>query len=145
MIEGLDKYQKRHTKGCYFEGLPPHLRAYAGHWLQRLIKKRRARGKPVRGWVFGILVGQAKRLALHPPSPEWGRSMRAKRGGYAVQRRYRWEGRNPTAKATLVRLARQRAKAGREEPPVEGLTSASVPALSTPFASVTVSQGRMVR
>jgi hypothetical protein len=45
---------------------------------------------------FAILVGQAKRLALNPPTSDWGRTMLAKRGGYAVQRCYRMEGRNPT-------------------------------------------------
>ena len=51
-------------------------------------------------------MGQAKRLALNPPTSEWGRCMLAKRGGYAVQRRYQYEGRHPTAKATQVRVSR---------------------------------------
>jgi hypothetical protein len=36
--------------------------------------------------------------------------MLAKRGGLAVQRRYRLEGRNPTVRATLCRVVRQRIK-----------------------------------
>jgi hypothetical protein len=38
----------------------------------------------------------------------WGRSMLARRGGLAVQRQYRLEGRHPTAAATRARLARHR-------------------------------------
>jgi len=59
-------------------------------------------------WLFAIYVGQAKRLALNPPTYEWSRWMNAKNGGYAVQRLYRREGRNPTEIATLVRVAKQR-------------------------------------
>jgi hypothetical protein len=40
--------------------------------------------------------------------------MNAKKGGYAVQRRYRAEGRDPTRKATHVRLAKLKAKAAAE-------------------------------
>jgi hypothetical protein len=40
--------------------------------------------------------------------------MQAKRGGYAVQRRYRAEGRNPTQKATQMRLLQQEATSARE-------------------------------
>jgi hypothetical protein len=36
----------------------------------------------------------------------WGRSMLARRGGLAVQRKYRLDGRHPTAAATRARLAR---------------------------------------
>ena len=53
----------------------------------------------------------AKRLALNPPTSAWGRSMLAKRGGLAVQRKYLLEGRHPTEKATQVRLAKQRRRA----------------------------------
>jgi hypothetical protein len=56
-------------------------------------------------WLFALYVGQAKRLALNPPSYEWSRWMNAKKGGYAVQRKYRAEGRHPTEKATYARLA----------------------------------------
>ena len=56
------------------------------------------------------MVGQAKRLALNPPNSAWGRSMHAKRGGLAVQRRYWLEGRHPTTHATSVRLGKQERK-----------------------------------
>jgi hypothetical protein len=45
----------------------------------------------------------------------WGRSMRAKKGGYARQQQCRLLGINPTEKATMVRLARQKLK-GQNEP-----------------------------
>ena len=56
------------------------------------------------------------RLALNPPTSSWGRSMLAKRGGLAVQRRYRLEGRDATARATRCRVIKQSArKLAREE------------------------------
>ena len=62
-------------------------------------------------WRFAILVGQAKRLALNPPTSDWGRSMLAKRGGYAVQRKYLAEGRigkrHPAKYAARVRVLKQ--------------------------------------
>jgi hypothetical protein len=119
-IESLRKYQRRNRK-AYFDDLLPHIRDLAHLRLRRMLDKRRAQGKPVRGWVFGILVGQAKRLALHPPTSEWGRSMLAKRGGYGAQQRYRWEGRNPTAKATKFRLAGARRFSGDSKPEAENL------------------------
>jgi hypothetical protein len=64
-----------------------------------------------------LYVGQAKRLARISPEQRsaWGRSMLAERGGLAVQRSYRLEGRRPTANATQCRVARQGAvKAARQ-------------------------------
>jgi hypothetical protein len=106
-IPGLRKYQGRNPDG-YFQDLdwPTRQQAYA--WLDRL----RAKGRRERGWVpqwlFAIYVGQARRLARNPPTSEWSRWMNAKKGGYAVQRRYRAEGRNPTESATYARLAKQK-------------------------------------
>jgi hypothetical protein len=105
-IETLRKYQGRNPQG-YFEDLPWPVKRQAQHWLWHFCK-RWERNLP--GWRFAILVGQAKRLALNPPTSEWGRSMLAKRGGHAVQRKYRLEGRHPTAPATAVRLAKLKAK-----------------------------------
>jgi integrase len=45
----------------------------------------------------------------NPPTSAWGRSMLAKRGGLAVQRRYRLEGRDATARATRCRIVKQNA------------------------------------
>jgi hypothetical protein len=60
------------------------------------------------------LVGQAKRLALMSDEERsaWGRSMQAKHGGYAVQRRYWQEGRigpdHPAHKAAQVSAAQRK-------------------------------------
>jgi hypothetical protein len=86
-------------------------------WLWRFRQKW---DRDLPPWRFAILVGQAKRLALNPPSYEWSRWMNAKKGGYAVQRAYRHEGRNPTLAATQAHRAkaeaRRRRKLGLPEP-----------------------------
>ena len=105
-ISQLEKYRDRNP-GEYFDELPPDARIRAYEWLTRF-RKRWAGNLP--SWRLAILVGQARRLALNPPDSAWGRKMLAKRGGLAVQRRYRLEGRNPTAYATRCRVAKQRAK-----------------------------------
>ena len=103
----LEKYRGRNPKG-YFQGLPRQTRYEAYWWLDRFVKRWRGDMPP---WRFAILVGQAKRLALNPPTSSWGRSMLAKRGGLAVQRKYLVEGTHPTQRATQVRLAKPRNKA----------------------------------
>ena len=105
-IPGLKQYQHRHKLGR-FEDLPPEARLRA-HWLLGKFCAR-WRGNLPR-WRYAILVGQARRLALNPPDSAWGRSMAAKKGGYAVQRKYRMEGRQPTEYANLVRVLKQKAK-----------------------------------
>jgi hypothetical protein len=118
-IAALAKYRRRRAAG-YFQDLAPGVRAMAHRWLDRF--RRRWRGD-LPGWRLAILVGQARRLALNPPSSAWGRSMLAKRGGLAVQRKYRLEGRHPTARATRCRLQ----KLGAEDrEPAEAPDRASV-------------------
>jgi hypothetical protein len=102
-IEGLKKFRGRNPRG-YFEGLPWEVRNRAYMWLHKFCQRW---GNDLPRWRFAILVGQAKRLALNPPTSGWGRSMLAKRGGYAVQLHYQLEGRNPTAPATRARLLKQ--------------------------------------
>lgn len=114
-ISGLAKYQQRHPKGVYFAELPRDQRALAFQHLKRFLLKWRALGGGLPRGRLGILVGQAMRLARMSDADlsAWGKRMLAKRGGYAVQRRYRAEGRHPTEKATRVRQARrQRQKDG---------------------------------
>src|SRR5262245_21839979 len=98
-IRDLTKYQGRNPNG-YFKDLdfPVRQRAYA--WLHRLCDKGKRKRGSVPQWLFALYVGQAKRLALNPPSYEWRRWMNAKKGGYTVQRMYRREGRHPTEAAT---------------------------------------------
>jgi len=107
-IEALRKYRGRNPNG-YFEDLPNEVRYRARRWLAYLLEQRSRQRKQTPQWIFAILVGQAKRLAAKSKGERsaWGRSMLAKRGGYAVQERYRVEGGQPTAKATRGRLAKQ--------------------------------------
>jgi hypothetical protein len=102
----LDSYRDRNPKG-YFHDLPLDIRISAIERLNGFCKKWAGDLPP---WRFAILVGQAKRLALHPPTSSWGRSMLAKRGGLALQRKLRLEGKHPTAYATRCRVLRQNAK-----------------------------------
>jgi hypothetical protein len=106
-IESLLKYSGKNPNG-YFNDLPPQARMAAWRWLGRLQENRRRKGKATPQWVRALLVGQAKRLALMSDAERsaWGRSMLAKRGGHAVQRRYVAEDRNPTAAATRARTYR---------------------------------------
>src|SRR5579863_4491401 len=103
-IPGLNKYQGRNPNG-YFQDLDWPVRQRAYQWLHFFCERARTRRGHVPPWLFAIYVGQARRLAVNPPTSEWGRSMLAKRGGKAVQRQYRREGRHPTETATYARLA----------------------------------------
>jgi hypothetical protein len=87
-IFALEKYRGRKKWGL-FHGLPREVKHVAHQWLHRFVTRW---GRDLPAWRFAILVGQAKRLALNPPSSQWGRSMLAKRGGLAVQKKYRIEG-----------------------------------------------------
>jgi len=109
-IPGLKRYQGRNPNG-YFRDLPWEAQQRARSLLWRWCQKW---GRNLPQWRFAILVGQAKRLALNPPTSQWGRSMLAKRGGKAVQRMYRHEGRNPTETATQVHQANARMRQDAE-------------------------------
>jgi len=86
----LFKRQKRIAK--YFGDLPYEAQLEAGWLYRRMIEKW---GRDVPGWRKAILIGQARRWAMLSADERsrWGRSMLAKRGGYAVQRKYQIEGR----------------------------------------------------
>ena len=116
-IPGLKKYHGCNPNG-YFQDLPSEIQRAARRWLWRWCQKW---GRNLPQWRFAILVGQAKRLALNPPTSEWGRRMRAKKGGYAVQRRYRMEGRDPTELATLVHRNNARMRRDAQERQRKGL------------------------
>jgi len=104
-IAALENYHRR--PAGYFQDLTPTLRANAYRWLDRFC--RRWRGD-LPAWRLAILVGQARRLALNPPTSAWGKKMLAKRGGLALQRKLRIEGKHPTERATRVRLQKLEAK-----------------------------------
>lgn len=108
-IAALKKY-RRPTPSGYFADLTPEVRRSANRWLHRFCTRRRARGLAIEPWLFAIYCGQARRLALNPPTSAWGRSMLAKRGGLALQRKLRMEGKHPTAHATRCRLRKLDAK-----------------------------------
>jgi hypothetical protein len=141
-IVGLDRFQKRGERHV-FEDLPYPQRAAAEEWLRRLMAKGRAERGRVLPWLRAIYVGQAKRLAS-TDTHAWGKRMLAKRGGYAVQRLYRKQGRtgprHPAQKATRVRLARQqRQRDGSDGRP--GAVPGRVPASSHDYQQWSV-QGR---
>jgi hypothetical protein len=94
-IESLRKYRNRNPGG-YFANLSPSVRRTAYHGLSFFLERQRRQGLDTPQWLFAILVGQAKRLTLNPPTSAWGRSMLGKKGGKAVQEKYRMEGRHPT-------------------------------------------------
>src|ERR1022692_1058444 len=105
-LSQLDRYRDRNSNG-YFHDLPLDIRISATQWLDRFCNKWAASLPP---WRFAILVGQAKRLAIHPPTPSWCRSILAKRGGRALQRKLRLEGKHPTAHVTCCRVLKQNAR-----------------------------------
>jgi hypothetical protein len=117
-IDGLRKFRGRNLRG-YFEDLPWEVRNRAYLWLDKFVTRRKARFGDVPKWLFAIYVGQAKRLALNPPTAAWGRKMLAKRGGYAVQRSYQAEGRtgkaHPAHHAARVSASKRRWKQTVEE------------------------------
>jgi hypothetical protein len=88
---------KRRRPGCPkgsdpFEDLPETFRSKARMIFERLCKKW---AWDLPAWRKAILVGRARRLATHPPDSNWGRRMLAKRGGYAIQEKYRQQGHHP--------------------------------------------------
>jgi hypothetical protein len=108
----LEWSKKRRTtcRRGYFDDLPFEIRGRASEWLARLLKRHPHCPR----WLLPILIGQARRLAgmSREERAAWGRSMLAKRGGYAAQERYRAEERRPTEPATLCRVSMQRARHG---------------------------------
>jgi hypothetical protein len=88
-IEGFVRQPQR--RGHLFDDLPPDQEREASRLLAEFLRRHPHRP----GWLYPILIGQAKRLARTTPEERsrWGRRMLAKRGGYAVQRSYVAKGR----------------------------------------------------
>jgi hypothetical protein len=122
-IEGLRKFRGRNPRG-YFEDLPWEAKQRAQLLLHRFCERWRGNLPP---WRFAILVGQAGRLARTTPEERsaWGRKMLAKRGGYAVQRRYRAEGRvgklHPAHHAAQVSASKRRWRKTLQERERQGI------------------------
>jgi hypothetical protein len=102
-ITALDPYRKPAPPGGAFASLTWQQQRAAEQLLWKFCQ-RWAGNLP--RWRRAILVGQAKQLALHPRDSDWARRMLAKRGGLAVQEKYKREGTNPTAKATEARRSK---------------------------------------
>src|SRR6516225_10972123 len=86
---------KRHTRRYrrnLFDDLPFEAQQEA---MSRYWRSCQKWGRDLPGWRRAILIGQARRWTKtsQEERSQWGRSMLAKRGGYAVQERYRREGR----------------------------------------------------
>jgi hypothetical protein len=88
-----------------FDDLPPDVHWRAQWWLNKFIQRHQYRLASER-WLYPILIGQARRLALNPPTPAWGRRMLSKLGGLRVQQLYRNQNRtgskHPAHKAARI-------------------------------------------
>jgi hypothetical protein len=135
-IPSLTSYQRpRDPERPLFDDLPVHQQIAARRWLTRWELRYRARHhRRVPNWCHAILVAKARRFAVDPPGSAWGRSMRAKKGGHAVQRRYRAEGRHPTAKATAVRESRRGRSRSAAAPSVPQHATTAQPYAAYPLA-----------
>jgi hypothetical protein len=109
-IASLQKYRDRPPNGN-FDALPPEARPRARALLYRFCHRW---GNDLPPWRYAILVGRAKQLALNPPDSAWGHKMLAKRGGKAVQKLYRFEGRDPTAAPNAARRQKAERKLRQE-------------------------------
>ena len=78
------RHARRHRR-YLFDDLPREAQWAAEQRLWRYLQKHR--GNLKKG-IFPILVGQARRWTMtsQEERSQWGRTMFAKRGGYAVQR-----------------------------------------------------------
>jgi hypothetical protein len=118
-MPGMASLFKRHARGSrwsLFDDLPLEFRWKAERWFAHFCERWRGN---LPGWRRAILLGRARWLAQHPPTSQWGRSMLAKRGGYAVQNLYRWEGRtgakHPSHKAAKISVRNRRWRKEKKE------------------------------
>jgi hypothetical protein len=89
----FERRRPRRPKGDdLFEDMVEPFRGIARMTFDRLCTRWRHN---LPSWRKAILAGRARWLAVHRPDSAWGRSMRAKRGGYAVQEKYRRQGHHP--------------------------------------------------
>jgi hypothetical protein len=112
-ITPLFKRQARRCRRHLFDDLPYEARQEAWSRYWRSCQKW---GRDLPAWRRAILIGQARRWTMtsQEERSQWGRSMLAKRGGYAVQERYRREGRigaqHPAHKAAKKSVERRKRK-----------------------------------
>lgn len=106
----LFKRRPRQYRSQLFDDLPFEAQREAQERLFRYLQKWK---RNLRRGIYPILVGLARRWTMTSQEERsgWGRSMLAKRGGYAIQRLYREQGRtgekHPAHKAARVSAARR--------------------------------------
>jgi len=92
-----------------FANLTWDQRKVAEAWLWKFCKRWEGN---LPNWRRAILIGVAKRLALHPVTPRWGLRMLCARSGYGLARKCRELGIEHPGIAALNR-AREWKRAGR--------------------------------
>ena len=97
-----------------FADLTWHQQRAAEQWLTKFCKRW---GSDLPNWRRAILIGTAKRLALHPPQSGFGRRLQGAWGGNATARKYRALG-LPHPRIVAMHAAMAWKKAGR--PPLPG-------------------------
>jgi len=102
-IPALDPYRKPAPSGGPFAALNWPQQRTAEQLLWEWCQKW---GTNLPPWRLAILVARARRPALHPLNSAWGKQIRCRRGGLAVQKDYRLRGIDPTAKATEARRSK---------------------------------------
>ncbi len=111
-IDGFVRQPRRFEKDL-FDDLVPVLRSKAEALLAEFCRKHRLRLASER-WLYPVLIGQARRLAVNPPTSAWGRSMLSRLGGQRVQQLYREQGRtgrdHPAHKAARISANRRRSR-----------------------------------
>jgi hypothetical protein len=97
---GLYRRRTRRPPGSSpFDDIPSLRQRLKAEIIYAELCDRHAERLPSCHWLFPILAGRARDLALHPDAhgSEHGRRMRRIKGGKHVQRRYREQGWHPLA------------------------------------------------
>lgn len=84
-ISVLHDRAQRSSPGGAFASLTWQQQRVAEAWRWKFYQRWEGKLTP---WRRAILTAVAKRLALDPPGPEWGRRMLAVQGGNAAYRRH---------------------------------------------------------
>ncbi|HVB32770.1 MAG TPA: hypothetical protein VNJ52_00140 [Patescibacteria group bacterium] len=111
------KRRPHHSQDRPFEDLPFEAQKRARLRLHIFLQRHH----PCPPWLYPILIGRARFLGQLSSGQlsAWGRSMRAKRYGYASQRKFREEGRvgkwHPAHRASRVSKARRELRKQRKQ------------------------------
>lgn len=98
---------KSHERERLFDDLPPQQEAAASLKLSELLKRR-----PWAAWRYPVLIGRARVVVQKSPEEwrKWALQRQARRGGLAVQRIYREQGRDTITKAREISLLNRKHK-----------------------------------